>query len=1019
MSDKIYELRPYQQECVDVLNNIDSGSHLVAMATGMGKCFAPGTPILMYDGNIKNVEDIVEGELVMGWDSSPRRVTGVTRGRDEMYRVVRRKHDDYVVNSSHILSLKITNLGAEHENGRVKRKKSVLDSLGNRYYGGEICNIEVKDYVKSSNYFKHTAKGFCVPVDFPYKEVPVDPYFLGVWIGDGRSTALHITTPDEEIVDYLKKFAYVNGLGLKKLPFRNSGKADDYAITNCTKGNPIRKYIRENLYNNKHIPKEYLYNSEEVRLQLLAGLLDTDGYLHSQDGTTFEFCTQYKNFQDEVAFLARSLGFTARSFTRFNKDYNRDYYYLCIWGDTFRIPTRVERKKARHTHKNKNNLVHGIEVIPIGVGDYYGFELEGPDRMFFLGDCTVVHNTVVMSFIKPHGRTLILSHREELVNQPVKYFHVPVGFEQANRRSNGEPVVCASVQSLVRRLDKFDPNVFDMIITDEAHHAVAPSYRKIYEYFKPRVHFGFTATPNRGDKIGLGAVYSDIVFERDLRWGIENNYLTDIKCLRVDIGFDISKVKKQKDDFNLSQLAAAVDITEQNEAVARVYEEYHKGQTLIFATTVKHAQNIAKLIPGAIVVSAETENRDQIIKDFTDRKIPCIVNCMVFTEGTDMPLIETIIIARPTRNSSLYTQMVGRGLRQYPGKDYLTLIDCVGISGKVDICTAPSLFGLDVDDAKFQKITKNKDGILLTDIEPAVNRNYAWKINAQEINIFETDTGIDTYGINYTKMTSGDFVLFMSGYIFRDKEGKLVPFDVDHLERKVFVAIKITIKAIDLAGLTSVIFEQYINNQTSKRTSGAIPAQKAFRLVSNTLRNNAIYKGFSSLWDTDRCMWMNDKATDRQIQLIKQSMDERLIEGVDYKTLTKGEARNIINILENSKSRYGFDEDKEILKKSSAETSKTSDKKGEMPVLSNASDVKKAEETQKEKEITKFKAFVQQTFYRGRMPYFVFRFIDACLDKGMSQEEIFKMLELAEKNRSLYSVDKLYTLAGLEPPPES
>lgn len=632
---------------------------------------------------------------------------------------------------------------------------------------------------------------------------------------------------------------------------------------------------------------------------------------------------------------------------------------------------------------------------------------------------TGLGKTLCMSFIEPKGRMLILSHREELVNQPVKYFHVPVGFEQADRRSNGEPVVCASVQSLVRRLDKFDPKDFDVIITDEAHHAVAPSYRKIYDYFSPRVHFGFTATPNRGDKIGLGAVYSDIVFERDLRWGIKNNYLTDIKCLRVDIGFDISKVKKQKDDFNLSQLAAAVDISEQNEAVAQVYREYHNGQTLIFATTVRHAHNIASLIPGAVVVSAETENRDQIIKDFTDRKIPCIVNCMVFTEGTDMPLIETIIIARPTRNSSLYTQMVGRGLRPYEGKKYLTLIDCVGVSGKVDICTAPSLFGLDVDDAKFKKITNNRNGILLTDIEPAVNRNYAWKINAHEIDIFQMETGIDTLGINYTKLTSGDFALFMSGYVYRDKTGKLVPFDVDRLEKKVFVAIKITIKAINLAGLTTVIFEQYINGKTSKRSSGYIEGKKAFRLVSNTLRNNEIYKGFASLWDINISSWMNDKASDRQIQLIKQSMDERLVEGVDYNTLTKGEARNIINILENSKSRYGFDEDKEVLKgNDTSDSVRSSERTGEIPVLNNAADEKRKEAVKREKENIKFKAFVQHSFYKGKMPYFVFAFIDDCIKNGMSEESIFKVFERAEatpRHSSLYSKDDLYRLAGFDP----
>lgn len=521
---------------------------------------------------------------------------------------------------------------------------------------------------------------------------------------------------------------------------------------------------------------------------------------------------------------------------------------------------------------------------------------------------TGLGKTVVMPFIKSNGRVLILSHREELVNQPVKYFSTPVGFEQAKRRSNGEEIVCASVQSLVRRLDRFSPDEFDVIITDEAHHAVAPSYKKIYDYFKPRVHFGFTATPNRGDRQGLGSVYEDICFERGIRWGIKNHFLTDIRCLRIDIGYDISKVKRQKDDFNLMQLAEAVDITEQNEAVAEAYYKYHVGQTLIFATTVKHAHNIANLIDGAVVVSAETPNRDQIIKDFTERKIPCIVNCMVFTEGTDMPLIETIIIARPTHNPSLYMQMVGRGLRLHKDKTHLTLLDCVGVAGKLDICTAPSLFGIELDEQKYKKLgIKEGEGIMLTDIEPSISRHFAWKVSAKEIQLFEEETGITTCGINYTKMPNGDFVLFFSGKLLQANDGTLCPYNpIVKALRTVFVAVKITVKAIDLAGKTKIKFEQNVDGKYSCKVFPAMDPQHAFHTVHDNLNTHPIYKSFSSLWDKSRTMWKYDPASEKQIQLIKKRIDPKVIEGVDYKTLTKGEAKNILDILDNSKSAYGF-----------------------------------------------------------------------------------------------------------------
>ena len=355
---------------------------------------------------------------------------------------------------------------------------------------------------------------------------------------------------------------------------------------------------------------------------------------------------------------------------------------------------------------------------------------------------------------------LILSHREELVWQPRKYFDCTYGVEQAEHRSDGEEVVSASVQSLVRRLDSFAPDEFDIIITDEAHHAVADTYRAIYDHFKPRLHIGFTATPNRADNVKLGEIYSKIIYERNLKWGIKHGYLSDIKCMQVDVGYDISDVSKQGDDLNLTQLSNAVDNPLQNQAVAAAYREYAVGQTLIFTATVQHAHHIAELIDGAVVVSADTPDRAEIIERFTKREIPCLVNCMIFTEGTDMPLIETVIIARPTRNASLYTQMVGRGLRLHPDKTDLQLIDCVGITGKLNICTAPDLFGI----GKLPKGMTQADiqGKRITEIEDMIeevaNRQPDWKINVQLVELFEQNGKYDTHNVNYIIMPDGSML---------------------------------------------------------------------------------------------------------------------------------------------------------------------------------------------------------------------------------------------------------------------
>ena len=377
---------------------------------------------------------------------------------------------------------------------------------------------------------------------------------------------------------------------------------------------------------------------------------------------------------------------------------------------------------------------------------------------------TGLGKTAIFTHMERKGRVLILSHRDELVRQPLQYYDCSCGVEEANEYSDGEEVVSASVQSLWRRLDRFKPDDFDAIITDEAHHAAAPSYRKIYDYFKPRIHIGFTATPNRGDKVRLDDVYDRIVFQRDLRWGIEQKYLTDVNCFKVDIGYDLSKIKVRRGDLEQDKLSEALNQECINKGIAKAYEQYAKGQTLIFATSVSHAMGIARLIEGAVVISAETKERDKILDKFKKKEIRCIVNCMVLTEGTDLPMTETVIIARPTLNASLYQQMVGRGLRKYPGKEYLTLIDCVGVTGRLDICTAPSLFGLDykivppTQRGRIQGMLTEMPDLLVS----LSDTPDAWILNAVNVDIFARKNELDLGSVNW-KMQCDDSLVCSTG----------------------------------------------------------------------------------------------------------------------------------------------------------------------------------------------------------------------------------------------------------------
>lgn len=521
----------------------------------------------------------------------------------------------------------------------------------------------------------------------------------------------------------------------------------------------------------------------------------------------------------------------------------------------------LERKKER---KDVNNISTTITPTNIQLRDYQRDCIDTitskPPGSYLAQMATGLGKTVTFANLPREGRMLILSHREELVNQPRKYFSCSYGVERAEETSHGEEVVSASVQSMVRRLDRFDPSTFDLIITDEAHHAAAKTYRAIYDHFTPRLHVGFTATPGRGDKVRLDDIFSEIVFSRDLRWGIEAGYLSDILCKRVEIGYDLTAVRTRNGDYAPGELDEAMDGTA--DAIAEAYREHATGATLIFAVSVKHANDIAAVIPGAVAVTGETKNRAAIIEAFTRREIPCLVNCMVFTEGTDMPLVETIIIARPTQSDSLYTQMVGRGLRTHPGKNHLTLIDCVGITGRASLCTAPSLIGIDMSEVPADK-QEEIEGLLFElpeKIEAAMDTPQSWIKNIKIVNLWAAGAKYQTHDVNYFRMPDGSMVCSL-------KNGE-----------------RLAIGPEDELGCATFLGQR-------------VPMQTALDLAY--VRLAAGYSDQKYIWDlTLAKRWGSAPATEKQLSIISKRLKK-----FDCSRLSKLEASQILNRLMNQPTR--------------------------------------------------------------------------------------------------------------------
>ena len=497
---------------------------------------------------------------------------------------------------------------------------------------------------------------------------------------------------------------------------------------------------------------------------------------------------------------------------------------------------------------------------------------------------TGLGKTVCLSHIPRHGRVLLLSHRDELVHQPEKYYInekvydkdgnlLPVctfGVEQAAEKSHGEEVISASVQSLIRRLDKFEPDYFDTIIVDEAHHIMAESYKKIISYFHPKMLLGFTATPDRNDKADLHQIFDDIIYMKDIKWGIQNNYLTDIECYQVNCGYNLDDIKIQMGDFHQPSLAAQMMLPEVMDRTVETYDKLHKGQTLIFAVNVDHAYALQKRIKNSVVVEASTPNRQQIFDDFTNRKIECLINVFIVTEGTDLPLIETVMMVRPTKNLSLITQCVGRGLRLSPGKKYCRLIDCVGTS-KRKLATVGAMFGL--DEGKVPESQKDRlQGCLITKMEDTIEACMdipEFWISDKKINMFRDDNHVDLKDINFTPLADDTLVLSLSGF-------------------------KIIIPSTDALGNTKAIFKR---NGYKDAPSPEGSLQDTIDRVYNLLVTKFIDS--RALWDLNiiRRTWGGREASPKQIAFIEklQKITHVDLSGIDLEHISKNQAGSLID----------------------------------------------------------------------------------------------------------------------------
>ena len=449
-------------------------------------CFDPNTPILTWSGEIKLAKDITMNHVLVGDDGTPRHITNLVEGIDQMYDIKQARGETYRVNSQHILTLQVpshkriylkesTNrwmiqyfdleqqkiiektfgYGPKSKQNKEQAEKSVID-FANTIPDNNIFDINLQVYLSYPKSKQELFKSLKItqPINWPKQDVPIDPYIMGMWLGDGYKNGKGFASADSELVKEWVIYSDRIGAEVTHTPNSNGNEGYQYGIrrrgavtgyqaitpvghqdhssktcNGCltsakehpacdwvyeNKNNePFREYdgvtedgkLRDdlnpfvqilkkyNIHDNKEVLGVYMINDEETRLQLLAGLIDTDGCLKHPDvesQQSFEITQDIKTHEqilDSAEFIAKSLGF------RTTVSMSGDQKCLLITGDIFRIPTRLTRKKATRNEKSGRHLWGGkITVTPVGQGIYVGWGLDGNER-FLHADFTVLHNT--------------------------------------------------------------------------------------------------------------------------------------------------------------------------------------------------------------------------------------------------------------------------------------------------------------------------------------------------------------------------------------------------------------------------------------------------------------------------------------------------------------------------------------------------------------------------------------------------------------------------------------------------
>jgi superfamily II DNA or RNA helicase len=456
-----------------------------------------------------------------------------------------------------------------------------------------------------------------------------------------------------------------------------------------------------------------------------------------------------------------------------------------------------------------------------------------------LGKSVVIATLPDLLELRPTDMTLVIAHRDELIQQLSEKMRAQnpdavVGIEKADSHATEDcNIVVATVQTLTgprltRFITRFGRRIA-LFVIDEAHHAAAPTYRAIVDKIVLRrpdaLVIGFTATPYRGDGARLVDIFPELVFSMDARAAINDGYLVPVRSYAVATETNLDDVSSRGGDFVLAQLAEAVDNAERNKAVLEAYQTFVPGtKTLVFTASVEHARNVAKLFKDAGIRAAfasgdtPTAEREAIVAGFRGRTIDVLVNCGLYLEGFDVPSVETIINARPTKSTTLYTQVTGRGLRpldeyayvlsELPtadarrnmiamsNKPYAIVIDIVDKVRRHQLVTLPTLWDLpaqiDAQGRPISEVAERYEELFRRSSRDAARVRTAEQIETVLIELDEAARPKTAEAATWQQVAPDHWRLESPPQrVARDRKGRLVPHFAEQFERLVQMAKKI------------------------------------------------------------------------------------------------------------------------------------------------------------------------------------------------------------------------------------